>query len=271
MADRIVITSQKGGAGKTTVALNLALAFAERGQRTLLVDLDPQGGIGLSLAKGDTEWRGLTDALMGHLSVKEAIVQTHEPNLAILPRGRLDPADVPELERALGSREPLARTLGEADEGFKYVIIDTPSGVGTIPRAALATCGFALVVFKAEPLAMRSIQQVLRAIEHAREVDNAELELLGIVPTMVELQKDYSQSALLALWGGFGGVTDTIIPRSEVFSQASLSGLPVGYLGGRVPPEARRFDQLAAELENNLALMKDRRTTDGTRAQRRLV
>ena len=73
MAKRIVIASQKGGVGKTTVALNLSVALAERGRRTLLADLDPQGGIGLSLAKGDEELYGLTDLLMQRIPPNESI------------------------------------------------------------------------------------------------------------------------------------------------------------------------------------------------------
>ena len=84
MAKRIVIASQKGGVGKTTVALHLALALAERGRRTLLVDLDPQGGIGLSLARADAELAGVADRLMGVISAEEAVVATHVRALSFL-------------------------------------------------------------------------------------------------------------------------------------------------------------------------------------------
>ena len=76
MRRRIALASQKGGVGKTTICLNLAVALAESQRRTLLVDLDPQGGIGLSLLKGETEWTGLAELLMGETTLDKAVVQT---------------------------------------------------------------------------------------------------------------------------------------------------------------------------------------------------
>lgn len=249
MSGRIAVVSTKGGVGKTTVSLNLALSLAERGLRTLLVDLDPQGAVGHSLRKGDTEWAGLVEVLAGEARIQDVVVRTHEPRLSILPRGRLDPVDAIELEDLLRDPEVVERLVAPIEGEFDRVVIDTPAGVGAATRGALAIADWALVVFKAEPLAIRTIQQTLRIIEHIATTVNPRLALMGIVATMVELQKDHSQGALVELWSGFEGVLDTTIPRSEAIARASMLGIPVGYHAGPLPPEARRFAQLASELE----------------------
>lgn len=270
MTQRIVISSQKGGVGKTTIALNLSLALAERRWRTLLVDLDPQGAIGLSLAKPDREWIGVTELLMGSAMADECLVRTHEENLSLLPRGRLDPLDVGEFERALATPGVLGRLLDDVERSFDVVLLDTPAGLGSIARGALAAAHHVLVPYQAAPLSMRSIGQVLRVIEAVQANENPELRLLGLLPSMVELTADASQAAMVELWTGFASVLETSIPSSRVFAEASMRGVPVGYLGGAVAPEVRRFGMLAMELESIIPELR-KEVPDAHRPQRALV
>jgi chromosome partitioning protein len=249
MTHRIVMTSSKGGTGKTTTALNLSVALAERGRNTIVVDLDPQGAIGLFLAKEDAEWGGLAEVMIAGASPSEVLLSTSLPTLRILPRGRIDPVDTCEYELQLHRGDALSRTLDAIEDEVDFVVIDTPSGLGPVTRAALAVSRFALVPMQAEPVAFRTMSQTLRVIDHVRQHENPELQLLGILPTMVQLDTDPSLNIMSSLWSGFGGVLDTVVPRSDVFAEASEIGIPLSFLGGRTRPEARRFTLLSDEIE----------------------
>ncbi len=253
MAKRIVVASQKGGSGKTTVCLNLAVALAEHRRRTLLVDLDPQGGISHSLAKAETEWLGLAEYLMRQVPATDAVVETKLPGLSILPRGGLDARDVVEFEKAMHAAGVLRSALDAFDADFEYTIVDTPSGLGMITRAALAATDYVLVPLQAHSLAMRSVTQLLRVVEQVQSDENPRLELLGFLPTMVELQVPESLDVMTAAWSTLAGVLDTAVPRSPIFATASHAGLPIAFLGGAPRPEARRFEHLAIELETRLS------------------
>jgi chromosome partitioning protein len=268
---RICIASQKGGVGKTTVALNLAVAMAERGRKTLLVDLDPQGGIGLSLGRADASLVGLADLLTAHVSPAEALLPTKLPGLTLLPRGRLDAVDACEFEQALYGPGVLEGALSGVSPGFDILVLDTPSGLGLVTRATLGVSDFVLVPFQTEALALRSVSQILRVIEHVRESENPRLRLLGILPTMIERTKGGSLEVLGDIWSGFSGVLESIVPRVATFSEASRLGVPVAFLPGPVSPEARRFDLLAAELELLMERLDGTEGSHEARPQRDLL
>lgn len=271
MAHVVTLASSKGGSGKTTTALNLAVAFAERGARTLLADLDPQGAIGLALGRRDAEWIGLADHFARDEPLDRAIRQTKLDTLAILPRGQVDPAEVAGFEALFVDPQRFRTVVALMRPGHDVILLDTPSGLGTVTRAALAASDYVLLPMPAEPLALRSIEQVLRVIDHVQREENPGLRLLGLLPTMVQLADRASLNVLTAAWTGLAGVLETCVPRSAVFLRASELGLPVGFLAGRVPPEARRFDQLATEIEAIIARYEAEDGGDDERSQRELV
>ena len=253
MARRLVIASQKGGVGKTTVALNLAVAMAERGRRTLLVDLDPQGAVGLSLAKGDTELAGLAELLSGVASPREAVLPTRLGGLSLLPRGRLDATDVDAFEQEVARDGALDRALLACEGAIDLVVIDTPSGLGRVTTAALSAAQFVVLAFQAEALSLRSLGQALKVVEHVQASRNPRLRLAGILPTLVERERSGTQAVLAEIWSGFPDALETVVPRTEAFAHASSLGVPVAFLGGQDgSPEARRFDLLSDELEGRM-------------------
>lgn len=271
MTQTIAISSEKGGVGKTTVALNLALALAERGKQVLLADLDPQGGIGHALSKPDTELVGLAEVLGGELEPAAAVLPTKLAALSLLPRGRLDPVEACDFELALHDSGALAGVLDAVKSRFDYVLLDTPSGTGLVTRAAFSCADWVILPFQAEPLCLRSLSRALRVIEGVRGAENPRLALLGVLPTMVDRDDEASQTVMAEVWSGFDCVFDTTIPRAEVFGSASLRGVPLGFLPGSLSPEARRFGVLAAEVEATIESLSERSPADVERPQRALL
>jgi len=106
---------------------------------------------------------------------------------------------------------------------------------------------------QAEPMALRSVGQALRVIEHVSSQENPRLKLLGILPTMIQLREEASFNVLRTAWSRLAGVLENAVPRASIFLKASEAGLPVGFMPGRVTPEARRFELIAIEIETLIA------------------
>lgn len=253
MTHVISVVSSKGGSGKTTTVLNLGVALAEMGRKVVVVDLDPQGALGLALDRPDAEWPGLAEHAIERRPLAEVLVETRLAGFSLLPRGRLDPIDTCSFEAFLHSSGKVREVVGALSAGRDFLLLDTPSGLGAITRAALAASDWVLMPLQAEPMALRSVGQALRVVEHVSGEENPRLKLLGILPTMVQLNEEASFNVLRAAWSRLAGVLENAVPRAPIFLKASEAGLPVGFMPGRITPEARRFGLIAIEIEALIA------------------
>lgn len=251
----LVIASQKGGVGKTTLALNLSLAFAEAGHRVLLVDTDPQGAIGLSLSKSVSDRIGLAECIAGEATLAQAVVHSSIEGFALLPLGHLAPMETHAFSSAMASGERLDDVLHQAHEDLDLCIIDTPCGFGGITLGALRNADFAVSPIQAEPIAMRSVEQFLAMIRSLNE-EGAAVRVAGFVLSMLQPGNENSMDIARQAWSLFPSdlLFHAAIPRDPVFLEATQQGVPVGLLRAPRPAVAHIFDLIAAELGPRLGL-----------------
>ncbi len=250
------VVSQKGGVGKTTVALNTSLALARRGWRTLVVDADPQGAISLSLKRELKVAHGLTEYAKGQRTLRDVILPTKIKELAFLPVGGIRdhrPSGAEIAEPVFGN------LIDRASRHFDVMIVDTASGLEGRTRNVLRTADYALLPMQAEPLSVRTLQGVLETIAEVH--DQTGLEFAGLVLTMVQSRDEISLETVQEVWNLLPSslVFEAFLPRDPAFLKASAHGVPVSLLSRRRPPSvASVFDGLAAELEERIGLVSDK-------------
>ena len=256
----LAIASPKGGVGKTTLALNLSYALASRGWETLLVDADPQGCVGLSIDGGLRRRTGLAEVAGGETALAEAAVASRLRQLDLLPVGRVPAVAAAGWAASLEDGHRLAEVFDTARSHYDVTVVDTPPGMTGPALGALREADYVAVALQAEPLAARSIVQVLEVIAALREQGSGP-RLGGLVLTMLQSRHEGSLAVAQESWRLFPGhhVFDTAVPRDNVFLEASAAGVPVALLRRRPPAAAAVFDQLAAEIEERLDLIEDDR------------
>ena len=212
----VCITSPKGGAGKTTVALNLAVALARQGKRVVLVDTDFDGVL-LALNSKAKAKAGAFDVAAGRARLADAAIQTRIPGLRLIQSG-----DSPDSSSPGG----WARLFKDAKTDADIVLVDTAAGLHGPSADALAAATHALVVVPAEPAAIRALPAHLRRIEH---LGSASQKLAGIVLNMLDYRARVSIDVLGELCAGPSApwVFDIPIARSTAFMEAVARGVPV--------------------------------------------
>lgn len=245
MKHTIAVAAHKGGAGKTTVTVNLAGALAATGRQVLVVDCDPQGAAGAALGTVPQK-PTLYEVLMGTAAAKAALQPTAITGVTLIPADLdLAGAEV-ELPQHPHWQTTIRRILPAVTGPFDVTLLDTPPGLGVLPYAALVAATGVLVVCPPEFLAYRALSQVIETVNRACAVSPS-LRLLGIVPTMVARRSRHEREVLDALASDYTPQLLPEIPRRVALQDAQLTGQPISiYAPGS--DAATAFHQLAQEV-----------------------
>lgn len=225
----IAISNQKGGVGKTTTTVNLATAMAAVNKRVLVIDLDPQGNASTSFGI-DQKHRAVNayHLLTGGADMNAAVVATTIPDLSIVPSGVDLAAAELELVDLENRQARLKDALAGHGQNWDFVLIDCPPSLGLLTLNALVAADAVMVPLQAEFLALEGISQLVRTIERVKKSFNPNLELQGIVLTMVDRRNSLSVMVENDVREFFGQkVYATTIPRNVRISEAPSHGKPV--------------------------------------------
>ncbi|MDZ4849599.1 MAG: ParA family protein [Pirellulaceae bacterium] len=224
MARIFCIANQKGGVGKTTTAVNLAMGFARAGQRTLVVDLDPQCNATSGLGQRPAE----RHPLLIDTPLRESMLATNHENLMLIPGCRAF-QDVDRLAKGELSEGMVLRQHMEAGMGaFDSVLIDCPPSLGPLTQAALASSTEVLMPIQCEYYAMEGLTQMITVIRDCMHKNPGRLTFGGILLTMFEPYLDLTHEVDEEVREFFGDIVfETVIPRDVSVAESPSHGLSV--------------------------------------------
>jgi chromosome partitioning protein len=245
----IAVTNQKGGVGKTTTAVNLAYFLSKLGKKTLLIDFDPQGNAtsGLGIEKQELKFT-MTDVMLEVAPLLDAIIPTKYDNLSLAPTNSYLANTEVQLAQAEKRFIRLKAAIESVEGQFDVIIIDSPPSLSLLTVNGLIAAKHVLLPVQTEFYALEGLGQLLETMRLVRKGMNPALELLGVLPTMIDSRTTLSSQVHEEIKKHFPGkVFNSVIPRNIRVAEAPSHGLPIGVYD-KFSKGARAYKALAKEV-----------------------
>ena len=225
----IAIANQKGGVGKTTTSINLSACLAEKGQRVLVVDIDPQGNTtsGLGVEKTELE-NTVSELILGEAELDECLIKNVIDNLDVLPSNvNLAGAEIDLI--GVENREYILKNkLAEIEDKYDFIIIDCPPSLTMLTVNAMTTANTVLVPIQCEYYALEGLSQLIHTINLVQQRLNPDLEMEGVVFTMYDARTNLSLQVVENVKANLKQtIYKTIIPRNIRLAESPSHGLPI--------------------------------------------
>ena len=248
MSKIVSLTNQKGGVGKTTTSVNLAVSFAVSEVKTLLIDLDPQSNATTGLEALIEKRRGsVYDLIVGDVKASDVISSTRLECLDIISSTNdLVGAEV-ELVNLMARERQLEKKLKSLKKKYDYILIDCPPSLGLLTLNALTCSNSIIIPIQCEYYALEGLGQLLNTFRLVQKNLNPKLEIEGVLLTMYDSRLNLSSQVADEVKGFFKDkIFETVIHRNVRLSEAPSFGKP-----------ALLYDANSTGAQNYLSLVEE--------------